>query len=211
MEMCFLKRKIFYNFTTWYAVDQKNDSLVVSHKPQASLIKKKRNLNHPYTSKITAVKRFSSYLKNLRFVAYKVRCILGVECFIFLFLPLFCHFRYDPYEKKLTEEHYDHTRLRESRTMAILKARQASRVGFILGTLGRQGSPQVLNTLMVSFIGSLLDSTLRINFGATMVTNDPESFDMSVFFFFFMRKMCFSSKPNQNKKNAKYEKRMKEK
>ncbi|XP_046400209.1 2-(3-amino-3-carboxypropyl)histidine synthase subunit 1 [Ischnura elegans] len=57
-------------------------------------------------------------------------------------------FRYDPYEKKLTEELYDHHRMLNTRHAAIVKASSAKRFGLILGTLGRQGSPKVLDQLM---------------------------------------------------------------
>ncbi|XP_046992693.1 2-(3-amino-3-carboxypropyl)histidine synthase subunit 1 [Schistocerca americana] len=56
-------------------------------------------------------------------------------------------FRYDPYEKKFTEEFYDHSAMLKIRTAAIQKASEASRFGLILGTLGRQGNPKVLATL----------------------------------------------------------------
>jgi 2-(3-amino-3-carboxypropyl)histidine synthase len=53
-------------------------------------------------------------------------------------------FRYDPYEKKFTREFYGHEEMRGMRQEAIDKARQATKFGLILGTLGRQGSPSVL-------------------------------------------------------------------
>lgn len=56
-------------------------------------------------------------------------------------------FKYDPYEKKLTEEFYDHAKMRETRLMAIEQARDSNRFGLILGTLGRQGNPLVLKHL----------------------------------------------------------------
>ncbi len=62
-----------------------------------------------------------------------------------LFTPLaaFVH-RYDPYSKVFTREYYDHEAMRALRLQAIDKARSAQRWGLILGTLGRQGSPKVL-------------------------------------------------------------------
>lgn len=60
-------------------------------------------------------------------------------------------FRYDPYDKKLTEEFYDHKMMKEARKNAIDLTRNASKVGFILGTLGRQGSISVLDHLRVSY------------------------------------------------------------
>lgn len=56
-------------------------------------------------------------------------------------------FRYDPYEKKLTEEFYDHETMRTVRGEAIERAARADTFGLVLGTLGRQGNPGVLNAL----------------------------------------------------------------
>ncbi|CAG9801704.1 unnamed protein product [Chironomus riparius] len=56
-------------------------------------------------------------------------------------------YKYDPYDKKFTQEYYDHEAMRKGRKMAIDKARRAKRFGLILGTLGRQGSTKVLTYL----------------------------------------------------------------
>lgn len=56
-------------------------------------------------------------------------------------------FKYDPYEKKLTEEYYEHVLMRETRSAAIEQASHAEKIGLILGTLGRQGNPNVMNNL----------------------------------------------------------------
>ncbi|XP_043261654.1 2-(3-amino-3-carboxypropyl)histidine synthase subunit 1 [Colletes gigas] len=56
-------------------------------------------------------------------------------------------FRYDPYEKKLTEEFYNHEKMLDNRLMAIKHAKETGRFGLILGTLGRQGSINVLKNL----------------------------------------------------------------
>lgn len=56
-------------------------------------------------------------------------------------------FKYDPYDKKFTQEYYDHEAMRRNRKIAIEKARKAKRFGLILGTLGRQGSSKVLQHL----------------------------------------------------------------
>nr|CAD7201899.1 unnamed protein product [Timema douglasi] len=53
-------------------------------------------------------------------------------------------YRYDPYEKKFTQEVYEHDAMRDSRRQAIRVASSASTFGLILGTLGRQGSPRVM-------------------------------------------------------------------
>lgn len=52
--------------------------------------------------------------------------------------------RYDPYSKVFTREYYDHEAMRALRLQAIDKARLAKKWGLIMGTLGRQGSPKVL-------------------------------------------------------------------
>lgn len=56
-------------------------------------------------------------------------------------------FQYDPYAKKFTQEHYDHRLMQTTRRAAISKASTAKRFGLILGTLGRQGSPKILEYL----------------------------------------------------------------
>ncbi|KAJ1437490.1 putative diphthamide synthesis protein-domain-containing protein [Ochromonadaceae sp. CCMP2298] len=57
--------------------------------------------------------------------------------------PLVKAFRYDPYGKALTAEGYDSVLLKKNRWTHILQARTAKRFGLILGTLGRQGNPDV--------------------------------------------------------------------
>lgn len=52
--------------------------------------------------------------------------------------------RYDPYSKVLSREHYDHQCMQAARQEAIATARSAKSWGLILGTLGRQGSPKIL-------------------------------------------------------------------
>uniref|UniRef100_G1T4J1 2-(3-amino-3-carboxypropyl)histidine synthase subunit 1 n=2 Tax=Oryctolagus cuniculus TaxID=9986 RepID=G1T4J1_RABIT len=56
-------------------------------------------------------------------------------------------YRYDPYSKVLSREHYDHQRMQAARQDAIATARSAKTWGLILGTLGRQGSPKILEHL----------------------------------------------------------------
>ncbi|GAB5580665.1 2-(3-amino-3-carboxypropyl)histidine synthase subunit 1 [Prionailurus iriomotensis] len=56
-------------------------------------------------------------------------------------------YRYDPYSKVLSREHYDHQRMQANRQEAITTARSAKSWGLILGTLGRQGSPKILEHL----------------------------------------------------------------
>ncbi|KAJ3317307.1 Diphthamide biosynthesis protein 1 [Boothiomyces sp. JEL0866] len=56
-------------------------------------------------------------------------------------------FRYDPYSKKYTRERYDHQEMYDIRTHAIELCRKAKKIGLIQGTLGRQGSPKVMQYL----------------------------------------------------------------
>jgi len=58
--------------------------------------------------------------------------------------PLVKAYRYDPYSKVLSREYYDHELMRKNRQKAIDTAKQADTWGLILGTLGRQGNPNVL-------------------------------------------------------------------
>lgn len=59
-------------------------------------------------------------------------------------------YRYDPYSKIFTQEKYDHDRMKEVRRVAILQASSAKKFGLILGTLGRQGSPKIMDYLRES-------------------------------------------------------------
>lgn len=56
-------------------------------------------------------------------------------------------FRYDPYIGKLFLEEYDQKGMRESRKSAVSKAKEVTNWGVILGTLGRQGNPRILDRL----------------------------------------------------------------
>ncbi len=59
--------------------------------------------------------------------------------------PHIPHFyRYDPYSKALTEESYDHSKMKSIRLQAIETAKSAQVFGILLGTLGRQGNPGIL-------------------------------------------------------------------
>lgn len=64
-------------------------------------------------------------------------------------------YRYDPYSRKLTHETYAHDEMYKQRSSAIEKAVQVMKrggsFGFILGTLGRQGSEKVFNRLIQEF------------------------------------------------------------
>ncbi|XP_065160417.1 2-(3-amino-3-carboxypropyl)histidine synthase subunit 1 [Atheta coriaria] len=53
-------------------------------------------------------------------------------------------YRYDPYDKKFTREYYDHELMISTRKNFIDTAKSAKVFGIIMGTLGRQGSPKVV-------------------------------------------------------------------
>ncbi|XP_053595321.1 2-(3-amino-3-carboxypropyl)histidine synthase subunit 1 isoform X2 [Microplitis demolitor] len=57
--------------------------------------------------------------------------------------PKLCAYRYDPYEKKLSQEFYDHDTMRVVRQNAIENAKNGNTIGLILGTLGRQACPRL--------------------------------------------------------------------
>ncbi|XP_051137247.1 uncharacterized protein LOC127255643 [Andrographis paniculata] len=61
--------------------------------------------------------------------------------------PTIKAFRYDPYLGKLFLEEYDHDGMKEDRKRAIERAVGAKSWGIVLGTLGRQGNPRVLERL----------------------------------------------------------------
>ncbi|GMF45311.1 unnamed protein product [Phytophthora fragariaefolia] len=54
-------------------------------------------------------------------------------------------YRYDPYPKMLTIEKYDLPQMMEIRRAAIDQAKDAKKFGIVLGTLGRQGNPLILD------------------------------------------------------------------
>lgn len=62
-------------------------------------------------------------------------------------LPIF---RYNPYDKKFTREHYAHVDMREARKKVIQEAKNAKHKnwGLLLSTLGRQGNPKIMEKLL---------------------------------------------------------------
>jgi len=56
-------------------------------------------------------------------------------------------YRYDPYSKIFSREKYETDKMHTMRRAAIQTATRAKKFGLILGTLGRQGSPKVLEKL----------------------------------------------------------------
>ncbi|KAF2309411.1 hypothetical protein GH714_002096 [Hevea brasiliensis] len=69
---------------------------------------------------------------------------LGLSAFM-IANPEISAFRYDPYLGKLFLEEYDHQGMKETRKRAIGRAREAKSWGIVLGTLGRQGNPRILD------------------------------------------------------------------
>lgn len=53
-------------------------------------------------------------------------------------------YRYDPYWKSFSIEEYSYDDMVSQRRDAITRASKSERIGIILGTLGRQGSPKIL-------------------------------------------------------------------
>lgn len=66
-------------------------------------------------------------------------------------------YRYDPYSKIFSREYYDIDAMFKARKEAINTALNARRYGLILSTLGRQGSPKVLQNLEQRLIKAGLD------------------------------------------------------
>jgi len=56
-------------------------------------------------------------------------------------------YRYDPYSKEFTREYYDIKSMHNIRQKEINKAANGQIWGLVLGSLGRQGSPKVLQTI----------------------------------------------------------------
>jgi len=61
--------------------------------------------------------------------------------------PSISAYRYDPYSKVFSREYYDHDLMKKNRKNAIEKAVESQTWGLILGTLGRQGNPNILHHL----------------------------------------------------------------
>nr|MBE5724776.1 putative diphthamide biosynthesis protein 1 [Cucujiformia] len=59
-------------------------------------------------------------------------------------------YRYDPYEKGFTKEFYDYNEMNLIRKNFVDKSATASKFGVIMGTLGRQGNPKVVDHLAQS-------------------------------------------------------------
>ncbi|XP_069135556.1 2-(3-amino-3-carboxypropyl)histidine synthase subunit 1-like isoform X2 [Argopecten irradians] len=57
-------------------------------------------------------------------------------------------YRYDPYSKIFSREYYETEKMHDVRKQAISRAAHAGKFGVILGTLGRQGSPKILQSIL---------------------------------------------------------------
>lgn len=75
---------------------------------------------------------------------------------------IYFNLRYDPYERKITREYYNHDEMKKTRQKAIEMAKHGKTFGLILGTLGRQGSTKVLNYFHVCLFYFMF-TTLCIN------------------------------------------------
>nr|MBE5724759.1 putative diphthamide biosynthesis protein 1 [Cucujiformia] len=53
-------------------------------------------------------------------------------------------YRYDPYEKKFTKEYYEFDLMKSIRYKSITQSLDVNKFGVIMGTLGRQGNPNVV-------------------------------------------------------------------
>jgi len=82
---------------------------------------------------------------------YKALVYLGDGRFhlesIMISNPSLPAYRYDPYSKTFSIEKYDHHAMLRIRRNEVEKARAGKRWGVILGSLGRQGSPNILRHL----------------------------------------------------------------
>ncbi|CAG9827904.1 unnamed protein product [Diabrotica balteata] len=56
-------------------------------------------------------------------------------------------YKYDPYSKEFTREYYSHSEMEKIRQSSIQDATNAGTFGVIMGTLGRQGNPNVVEHL----------------------------------------------------------------
>ncbi|GBF93141.1 diphthamide biosynthesis [Raphidocelis subcapitata] len=69
-------------------------------------------------------------------------------------------YRYDPYGRQLFSESYDHAGMRAARRAAVEAAARARRWGLVMGTLGRQGNPRIVELLESKLAAKGLTYTL---------------------------------------------------
>nr|NVI70977.1 putative diphthamide biosynthesis protein 1 [Cucujiformia] len=61
--------------------------------------------------------------------------------------PTINSYRYDPYKKEFTQEYYEHNLMNTIRKKCVNDSITSSKFGIIMGTLGRQGNPIVVEHL----------------------------------------------------------------
>lgn len=62
--------------------------------------------------------------------------------------PQICALQYDPYKKVMSKEAYNHAEMHSLRKAAIDAGRRATSVALVMGTLGRQGNPRVVDRIV---------------------------------------------------------------
>ena len=89
------------------------------------------------------------------------------------------HRRYDPYSKVFSREYYDIDAMFQARKDAISTASRAKKFGLILSTLGRQGSPKVLEVNCIKLTSENFMSGYTLCFSKEnlqlCVKSDPEA------------------------------------
>lgn len=63
-------------------------------------------------------------------------------------------YRYDPYNRRMTIEGYDHAVMRQTRATAIDTARHATSFGIAVSTLGRQASTRIIHDLHAKLVAA---------------------------------------------------------
>nr|MBE5724778.1 putative diphthamide biosynthesis protein 1 [Cucujiformia] len=63
-------------------------------------------------------------------------------------------YKYDPYEKVFTREYYKYDEMKITRYMSVEESKSARYMGVIMGTLGRQGNPNVVDHLRQRIVES---------------------------------------------------------
>nr|NVI70989.1 putative diphthamide biosynthesis protein 1 [Cucujiformia] len=61
-------------------------------------------------------------------------------------------YKYDPYSKKFTEEFYDNDSMNSIRKSKVENCKNAKNFGVVMGTLGRQGNPKIVDYLIKQLI-----------------------------------------------------------
>lgn len=92
-------------------------------------------------------------------------------------------YRYDPYSRKLTHESYNFEQMYQQRYDSIDQAVNCMKMkgtfGFVLGTLGRQGSEKVFNRLIEKLVANTECNYVKVMM-PEVVQENLEAFDKSV-------------------------------